>query len=644
MYYNRIFCAALVLFIMSVVSSGKAMTYQDTLAAADLNVNSNIKSAISDPTYPVYHLRAPSGWINDPCGLFYYNSSFHIFVQSNPWGNMWGNMAWSHIVSSPNKKWDYKWFYPRYQDGKVKTTAISPSLDSSAADKNGVFTGSVAVLPFKEKDKAGRTITTYYPAALYSAVWGTHESRQEVIAMARALDANKISQGKLVDPHLTEWTKYSTYSKNDPNNHPDVILRQPADLNLISFRDPYIFRMPDDKNYYMIVSAGIKNKNAAPSGVILLFKNDGQDLTKNWVRVNKGKNFFFSTETAVKDAITKGGNIECGVVYRLTDHIGTTNGSPYIIIFGQDGSPAKAYSKAMYYTLGNIVKSKNGIVFEPLDSFKEPDGKARKKLLDLNPEFVFYSSNLLPVDNEQRHFLVSWLNIGSQANDGKTYNWAGALSVPRFLFVYKENGIFKLGQDPILVNALRRKNVFSSQKVKFSGNNSVLPLRGVKGRHLNLVAEFKSANITADTFGFQLAVNGKKYFPVTISQGKLIINNRKPLDLQLPSHEKRVKLDMYLDGAILEIFISKYVNGNFISYRTYSCALPSTGNVLKEGINITGSENITAAVDVYEMDTCWSTEQEVSAETEQLNKAVCRNILPGMGKTYVVSKKSPAVK
>ncbi|MCP3967836.1 MAG: glycoside hydrolase family 32 protein [Lentisphaerae bacterium] len=610
MNFKRFIYTTLVLFITCAVSSGNAMTYQESLNAANVNVNNNIPNAISDPTYPIYHLRAPSGWINDPCGLFYFNSSFHIFTQSNPWGNQWGNMSWSHVVSVPDQKWGYKWFYPKDEKGIVKTTVIAPSLNSNAADDNGIFTGSVAILPFKEKNSSGKTVTTYYPTAVYSAVWGIDESRQEVIAMARALDANKTQNNKLIDPFLNNWTKYSTISPNDPDNNPNIIIKQPAELNLIAFRDPFIFRIPDDNNYYMIVSGGIKKENKLPEGIILLYKNDGKDLTRNWTRVNKNKDFFFSIETTIKDPVTGAGDIECGALYRLTDHIGTTNGTPYIITFGQDGSPSVPYSKSMYYVLGNIVKSKGGIKFVPLDSFKDANGNTTKKLLDLNPDFIFYSSNVLPVDNEQRNYLVSWLNIGSQAKDSKKYNWAGALSIPRFLYVYKENNEFKLGQDPVLVNALRKDSIYSSDKITFSDKSQAILLKGVKGRFLNISTIFKSKNILSSSFVLQLACSSAKSFPIEITKGKLIVNKQKPIDLKLPATSTQVKLEAYLDGAVLEIFISKYIDGKFITYSTYSSPLPSYGDTKSEGIKITGSKDVTAEINVYPMDTCWAIEKQ----------------------------------
>ena len=592
-------------FILQAVSYAAAATYKETQHAANINVHKNRKSAVSDPTYPKYHLRAPSGWINDPCGLFYFNSSFHVFCQSNPWGDQWGNMTWCHIVGDPNKKWSYKWFYPVDEDGIVNTSAIMQSLNNNAPDKDGIFTGGIELLPYKEKDKNGKDIITYYPTAAYSGVWGTDESKQEVVCFARALQANKVdSDGNLIDPFLTEWTKYSTTSTDDPNSNPDIIVPQPADLNLISFRDPHLFRLPDDSNYYMAVSGGIKEKDGTPHGAILVFKNDGQDLTKNWLRVNKADNFFFSDKTAVKDPITRGGDYECGVIFRLTDHIGTTNNTPYILVFGQDGPATEPYGKSIFYVLGNIKKSKEEIKFEPLESFKDSNGMAIRKHLDLNPDFILYATNIIPVDNEQRKYLYGWLNIESQANDGKEYSWAGALSTPRFLFAYMDESKWKLGQEPILVNALRKKEILNS-KISFSVDTKEITLDNVKGRYINIDATFETKNILSVKFGLKVACTEDKCTEMSIDKGKLSINNGTPIELNLPKDSSKVAVNVYLDGSIMEIFISKYLHETPISYKVYSSPLPNNGDLANNTVKVYGTDGMSASVIVYPMDTCW---------------------------------------
>ncbi|HBM15032.1 MAG TPA: hypothetical protein DD381_01580 [Lentisphaeria bacterium] len=585
------------IFSFTGIASLYGITYDDYRKFADSFVESRAKEALHDPTRPTYHLTAPSGWINDPCGLFYYNSSFHVFCQSNPWGDEWGNMSWSHIVSDPDRKWDYKWFYPRSKDGKLTTTAILPSQNLNSPDKDGIFTGCVRILPFKEKDKTGKITTTYFPAAFYSAVWGSGEKLQETICMARAVDAGETDEkGNLLDPYLINWEKYSV-SDSDKNSNPDIIISQPESLNLISFRDPYVFNLPDNPNYYMLISGGIIGQNNLPKGVILLYSNDGKDLTKNW---NLSKDFFFSGPVAIKDKVTCGGDFECSTVYRLTDHIGTVNETPYILIFGQDGS-ATDYGKSIYYLLGHILKTNDSIQFSPLDNFQDKNGNPIYRHLDINPDFVFYATQPIHVDNEQRNYLYGWLNIGSQSPDKNKYPWCGMLSTPRFLFAFKDSeGNWALGQEPALVGALKRK-MLSSISCKFSDSDKAQNLEGISNLHLAIQTTFSSKNISESTFG--LKINNTD---VCFNKGTLTVSEGKIISFALPGECDSLSLNILLDGSSMEIFFTASDKGKPIDYEVLSAPLPCNSNSGEEKISIYGSPDVAVEVQAYEMDSCWT--------------------------------------
>ncbi|MFP4501456.1 MAG: glycoside hydrolase family 32 protein [Candidatus Hydrogenedentota bacterium] len=187
--------------------------HAQAIEKANASVAEAIEQAQADPHYPIYHLRPPAYWINDPNGPVYFDGKYHMFFQHNPYGDKWGNMSWAHAVSEDLVHWEH---WP---------IALTPNPDSY--DKGGIFSGCCVV-------------HDGVPTILYTGV------SPQVQAIATSTDG------------MRTWTKH-------PAN---PVVADPPLEDLEGFRDPYAWQ--EDGVWYILIGGGIRGEG----GAALLYRSE----------------------------------------------------------------------------------------------------------------------------------------------------------------------------------------------------------------------------------------------------------------------------------------------------------------------------------------------------------------------------------
>ena len=156
---------------------------------------------------PGYHFTVPRGWINDPLGVTWHESAdggrYELFYQYNPEAPAW----------SPRCRWGQatgedlvRWRHPR--------TALEPGPDEA-----GCWSGSVVV-------DGG------VPVLVYTSV------------VAEALELGRVA----LAPGRPDWSGWA------PDAAGPVLAGPPPELDLVHFRDPFVWRADD--GWRMVVGGG----------------------------------------------------------------------------------------------------------------------------------------------------------------------------------------------------------------------------------------------------------------------------------------------------------------------------------------------------------------------------------------------------
>lgn len=161
-----------------------------------------------DRLRPQFHFTAPSGWLNDPNGLCWWNGFYHLFYQHNPAAATAEKIHWGHAVSTDLVHW---------QDRPI---ALAPS---PGPDEDGCWSGVLV-------DDGGT------PTIVYTGLRAGEQ--RPCVAVG--------------DSSLDTWAK---------DEHNPVIADPPPGLDLIGFRDHSVWREVD--GWHQIIGAGIRGLGGA---------------------------------------------------------------------------------------------------------------------------------------------------------------------------------------------------------------------------------------------------------------------------------------------------------------------------------------------------------------------------------------------
>ena len=473
-------------------------SYAQILAEANRAVADSAAKLVGDPQRPVYHLMTAANWINDPNGPVYYDGYWHMFFQHNPYIADFGPMGWGHVRSPDLVRWEHC------------PIAIMPTPGSY--DGAGCWSGSVV-------------IHDGVPTMLYSGVaemtlWSIDDD-------IPPSDRQRIPQG-YYDEFLLEIDQEAQCLATSSDNlqtwdkHPanPVIPAIPEELDLIGFRDPFLWKQ-DDGRWYMLLGSGIKGRG----GVALLYRS--ADLLE-WEYVNP---------LYVGDPAESGINWECPNFLDL--------GTKHMLVVSPHGRPV--------YWLGDYV----GHRFSP---------NGPPKRLDWGD--AFYAPNSLR-DPNGRWLMWGWIREARGRDQYAASGWASCLTMPREIALDAAGNLMVKPADEM--RQLRTATLFEGD-VSLSEDASNL-LNDARGDRLEISCQVIAADCETVGIQFRRSPDGEQLseliYDYKRSSLRLIREKSTdaaevtvdPCECQLVlDDDEPLNLTLFLDNSVIEVYANERIS------------------------------------------------------------------------------------
>jgi beta-fructofuranosidase len=427
--------------------------------------------AARDRHRPAYHFLPPANWMNDPNGLMQWQGRYHLFYQYNPNGPFWGTMHWGHAASADLVHWEHL------------PSALAPT--PGTADEDGCWSGCAV-------DDDG------VPTLIYSG----NRAGQQRTCLAISHD------------NLLTWQKL-------PIN--PVVANTPPDLDLVCFRDPYVWR--EDGIWYQLVGAGIKGVG----GTALLYRS--ADL-RTWEYLHP----LCTGDIHQTEPLWTGGMWECPAFFPL--------GDAHVLIVSVWSEERLYYSIAMAGTYA--------------DHHFTPETIQK---LDWGDQHFYAPQTLL--DDQGRRLVWGWVQEGRSIEAQRSAGWAGVLSLPRILTLSADR---RVRSQPVPeLRALRgdhKRHILADL-----GPQTSNALPDLRGDALELIAVFDPG--TAEQVGLKLCcaadATEETCIYYDLARQQIVLDRRRSCRDATTHRDSqagpcgrdasgRVVLQIFLDHSVVEVF------------------------------------------------------------------------------------------
>jgi beta-fructofuranosidase len=461
---------------------------------------------------PSFHVSPPAGWLNDPNGPIHRDGRYHLFFQHNPLGPVWAPRAhWGHAVSSDLVRWTHL------------PLAFGPSPDGP--DAGGCWSGCVV-------DDHG------VPTAVYSGLARMSAFGAESVCLARG------------DDELATWRK---------EGRNPVLPGPPAGLELLAFRDPFVWREAGE--WSMLMGAGLDRCAA-----VLLFRSS--DLV-DW----RYDGVTLSRSTELETPVWTGRAWECPQLFPLGDrHV-------LIVSVWDDELPHTRYAVAF---VGDYREGR----FEP------------ERVARFDHGADCYAPATM-ADAHGRRLVWAWSWEARDEAAALEQGWAGVLTLPRVLSLTPE-GSLGIAPAPELASLRGERETFGARRL----DRELVP--HTRGDVLELAATVAPGSARAIRLAVRATPDGEEHTTVEWDRA----TNRLSIDRSRSSLDPRaeggshggvldlaggdLELRVFVDRSILEV----YANGRFtLTERIYPTREDSTGVAL----SAIGGNALVRSFDVWEL-------------------------------------------